>query len=76
MSFFHATDSVLYGEYLRKAVLFRSGSGNEVETNRRKVKGTFCACCIMRPMVHHIEKYSSEQLFDENDMTFLNGAGK
>ena len=32
MSVFHATDSVLYGKYLRKAVLFRSGSGNEVET--------------------------------------------
>ena len=31
MSVFHATDSVLYGKYLRKAVLFRSGSGNEVE---------------------------------------------
>ena len=27
----------------------------------------------MRPMVHHIEKYSSEKLFDEKDMTFLNG---
>ena len=32
LNFFHATDSVLYGEYLRKAVLFISGSGNEVET--------------------------------------------
>ena len=29
----------------------------------------------MRPMVHHIEKYSSEKLFDENDMTFLNATG-
>ena len=26
----------------------------------RKVKGTFCEYCIMRPMVHHIEKYNSE----------------
>ena len=31
MSFFHTTDSVFYGKYARKAVLFRSGSGNEVE---------------------------------------------
>ena len=27
-------------------------------------------------MVHHIKKYSSEKLFDENDMTFLNATGK
>ena len=40
------------------------------------MKGKFCAYCIMCPMVHHIEKYSSEKLFDENDMIFLNGAGK
>ena len=40
------------------------------------MKGTFCAYCIMRPMVHHIEKYSSEKLFNENDMTYLNVAGK
>ena len=32
MSFFHATDSVFCGKYVRKAVLFTSGSGNEVET--------------------------------------------
>ena len=32
MSIFHPTDSVLYGKYVRKAVLFRSESGNEVET--------------------------------------------
>ena len=40
------------------------------------MKGTFCTYSIMRPMVHHIEKYSSEKLFDENDMTFLNATGK
>ena len=40
------------------------------------MKGTFRAYCIMRPIVHHIEKYSSEKLFDENDITFLNGTGK
>ena len=39
------------------------------------MKGTFCAYCIMRPMVH-IEKYSSEKLFNENDMTFLNATEK
>ena len=32
MSFFQATDSVFYGKYVGKAVLFRSASGNEVET--------------------------------------------
>ena len=26
----------------------------------------------MHPMAYHIEKYSNEKLFDENDMTFLN----
>ena len=31
---------------------------------------TFSAYSIMRPMVHHIEKYSGEKVFDENDMTF------
>ena len=40
------------------------------------MKGTFCTYCIMRPMVHHIEKYSNEKLFNENDMTFLNATGK
>ena len=40
------------------------------------MKGTFCAYCIMRSIVHHIEKYSSEKLFDENDMTFLSATGK
>ena len=40
------------------------------------MKGTFCAYCIMHPMVHQIEKYSSEKLFNENDMTFLNSMGK
>ena len=40
------------------------------------MKGTFCAYCITRPMVHHIEKYGSETLFNENDMTFLNATGK
>ena len=32
MSFFHATNSVVYGKCIRKAVLFKSGSGNEMET--------------------------------------------
>ena len=32
MSFFHATNSGFYEKYVRKAVLFISGSGNEVET--------------------------------------------
>ena len=40
------------------------------------MKRTFCAYCIMRPMVNHREKYNSEKLFDENDMTFLNTTGK
>ena len=40
------------------------------------MKGTFYAYCIMRPMVHHIEKYSSEKIFNENDMKFLNATGK
>ena len=30
----------------------------------------------MHPMVHHIEKYSSETLFEESDMTFLNATGE
>ena len=42
----------------------------------RKVKGTFCAYSIMRPIVHHIEKYSSEKLFDKSDMIYLNATGK
>ena len=40
------------------------------------MKGTFCAYSIMRPMVYHIEEYSSEKLFDENDTTFLSATGK
>ena len=40
------------------------------------MKRTFCVYCILRPMVHHIEIYSSEELFYENDMTFLNATGK
>ena len=39
------------------------------------MKGTFCTYCIMHPMVHHIEKYCSEKLCDENDMIFLHGEG-
>ena len=35
------------------------------------MKETFCAHSIIRPMVYHIEKYSSENLFEENDMKFL-----
>ena len=37
---------------------------------------TFCAYSIMRAMVYHIEMYSSEKLFEEKDMTVLNGTGK
>ena len=40
------------------------------------MKGTFCAYSIMRPMVHHIEKYNNEKLFKGNDMTFFNATGK
>ena len=40
------------------------------------MKGTFCAYSVMRPLVYHIEKYSSEKIFDENDMIFLSGTGK
>ena len=37
--------------------------------------GIFCAYSVIRPMVYHTEKYSSEKLFDEYDMTFLNATG-
>ena len=40
------------------------------------MKITFWAYSIMHPVVHHIEKYSNEKLFDENDMTFLIAIGK
>ena len=40
------------------------------------MKGVFCEYSIMRPMVYHIEKYSNEKLFVENDIAFLNGTGK
>ena len=40
------------------------------------MKETICAYSIMRPMVYHIEMYSNEKLFDENEITFLNGTGK
>ena len=40
------------------------------------MKGVFCTYSIMRPVVHHIEMHSSEKLFDQNDITFLNAAGK
>ena len=40
------------------------------------MKGAFCAYSIMRAVVYHIKKYSSEKLFEENDMTFLNATGK
>ena len=56
MSFFHVTNSAFYGKYVRKAVLFISGSGNEVETIGKKKKRTFCVYSILRPMVYHIEK--------------------
>ena len=40
------------------------------------MKRTFWAYSMMHPMVRHIEMYSSEKLFDENDMTFFNAIGK
>ena len=40
------------------------------------MKGTFSAYCITRAIVHHVEKYCSEKLVDENDMKFLNVTGK
>ena len=40
------------------------------------MKRKFWAYSIMHLMVHHIEKYISEKLFDENDMTFKNATGK
>ena len=40
------------------------------------MKGILCTYSIMRPMVYHIEKHSSEKRFDENDMKVLNGIGK
>ena len=40
------------------------------------MKGTLCAYSIMRSMVYHIENYSSEKIFDKNDMTFLNATRK
>ena len=40
------------------------------------MKRIFWSYSIMHPMVDHIEKYSGEKLFDENDMTFLNAIGK
>ena len=38
--------------------------------------GKSCAYSIMRPLVHHIETYSSEKLFGGNDIVFLNATGK
>ena len=38
--------------------------------------GTVLAYSIIRPMEHHIEKYSSEKLFGQNNMKFLNATGK
>ena len=32
MSFFHTINSVFYGKYVRKAVLFKAGTENDVET--------------------------------------------
>ena len=40
------------------------------------MKGTFYAYCIMRTVSYTIYKYSSEKLFNETGMTFLNAAGK
>ena len=39
------------------------------------MKRTFCVYSIVRPMVHHIEMYCSEKLFDENEMIFFNATG-
>ena len=60
-SFFRDTNSVSSGNHVREAAL----SHLELKrgrNNRRKVKGTFCAYSIRRPMVHQIEKYSSEKV--------------
>ena len=38
MSFFHATNSAFYGKYVRKAVLFISRSGNEVQLRVYKMR--------------------------------------
>ena len=40
------------------------------------MKRTSWVYSIIHPMVHHIERYSNEELFDENDMTFENAIGK
>ena len=35
------------------------------------MKGTFCMYSIMRHIVYHIEKYSSEKIFNENNIPDL-----
>ena len=49
MSFFHATNSVFYGKYVRKAVLFISGCGNEVETRGERCREDFASTpsCVL-----------------------------
>ena len=49
MSSFYDTDSVFYGKYVRKAVLFISGSGNEVETigERRREHFARTPSCVL-----------------------------
>ena len=40
------------------------------------MKRTFSSYSTMRLMVYHIEKYSSEKLFEEDETTLLNVTGK
>ena len=49
MSVFHATNLDFYGKYVRKAVLFKSESGNEVETIGEKLREHFArtASCVL-----------------------------
>ena len=58
------------------AVIFISGSENEVETIGKGEGNNLHAFHHASYGIDHIEKYSSEKLFDENDMTFVNATGK
>ena len=48
-SFFHAADSAFYGKYVRKAVIFLSGSGNEIEIIGERCMGHFAgtSLCVL-----------------------------
>ena len=75
-SFSHTTNSVFFSESTKERLYFSNLDLKMRRSNRRMVKRMFCAYCIMCPMVHHIEKYNSEKLFDKNDMTIFNATGK